>query len=308
MTGDRPAASLAARLVTYQAERFPLRRNAPVLFAYGAAMAAISAHLAGRPWPSAGAVFSAFVVVLLVFFQLRVCDEVKDREHDARWQPERPIPRGLISLREVVLTGVATIPVALAAALLLDARLLWPLLAIWVWVGLMTVEFFVPAWLRARPVAYMVSHMVVVPLITLYATACEWLPREAGPPPGIGLLLALSYANGCVNEIGRKMRAPESERPGVETYTALWGMRSAAFAWLGCILAALLPMVALGFLAGAGLAIGAVGLIGAAAALGLVLRFLAGPTAALGKAFDVVSGLWVLVSYAALGILPGLLR
>ncbi len=308
MSGDRPGAPLAARLLTYQSERFPLARNAPVLFAYAAAMAAISAHLGGRPLPSAGAILSAFAIVLIVFFQLRVCDEVKDREHDARWQPERPIPRGLVSLREVVLTGLATVPLALAAALLLDPRLLWLLLAIWAWVALMTVEFFVPAWLRARPIAYMVSHMVVVPLITLYATACEWLPREAGPPPGIGLLLALSYANGCVNEIGRKMRAPESERPGVETYTALWGMRAATLAWLGCVLAALVPLLALGKLAGAGLAVGAVGLAGAAVALGLALRFLARPTASLGKAFDLVSGLWVLLSYVALGVFPGLLR
>lgn len=304
----RPVTPLAARLLTYQAERFPLWRNAPVLFAYAAAMTAVSAHLAGRPWPTPETMASACTVVLLVFFQLRVCDEVKDLEHDTRWQPERPIPRGLVSLREVVLTGLATVPLALGAALLLDPRLLWTLLAVWTWVGLMTVEFFVPAWLRAHPIAYMGSHMIVVPLITLHATACEWLVRGAGAPPGILLLLALSFANGCVNEIGRKMRSPESERPGVETYTALWGMRRAAFAWLGCILAGLALMVVLGVRSGAGLAVGALGIAGAAAALILVLRFLAEPTTALGKAFDVVSGIWVLACYVALGLFPGLLR
>jgi 4-hydroxybenzoate polyprenyltransferase len=302
------AAPLHERLWTYQSERFPVIRNGLVLLAYGAAMAFASAHLGGRGVPPAAAVASAFIVTFLVFFQLRACDEVKDLEHDARYQPERAIPRGLVSLREVVGAGIATAPVALAAAVLVDARLLWALAAVWVWMGLMTVEFFVPAWLRARPVAYMVSHMVIVPLITLYATACEWLPAGQGPPPGLAALLALSYANGCVNEIGRKIRAPGSERPGVETYTALWGMRTACLAWLGCVLAALAAMMVVGWIAGAGRAVAAAGIAGALGVAGLAAAFLARPTPALGKACDLASGLWVLVCYLAVGFLPVLLR
>jgi hypothetical protein len=41
--------------------------------------------------------------------------------------------------------------------------------------AVMTKEFFVPEWLKKRPIVYMVSHMAIMPLIDLYATACDWL-------------------------------------------------------------------------------------------------------------------------------------
>jgi len=35
----------------------------------------------------------------------------------------------------------------------------------------MSKEFFVADWLRRRPVLYMLSHMVIMPLVDLYATS-----------------------------------------------------------------------------------------------------------------------------------------
>jgi hypothetical protein len=113
----------------------------------------------------------------------------------------------------------------------------------------MSFEFFVPAWLKARPFLYLVSHMAIMPLIDLFVTACEWLPRAGAPPPGLWLFLALSFVNGCVLEIGRKLYARENERPGVETYSALLGPKRAALAWSAC------AILAYGLLLGVGNAV-----------------------------------------------------
>jgi hypothetical protein len=57
-------------------------------------------------------------------------------------------------------------------------------------------------WLKARPFLYLVSHMLIMPLIDLFVTATEWLTRAGSPPAGLWLFLLLSFANGCVLEIG----------------------------------------------------------------------------------------------------------
>jgi 4-hydroxybenzoate polyprenyltransferase len=89
--------ALPQRLWIYQRERFPLGRTAVLIAVFSAASISVSAHLAGRalpPWP---AFLVAFIVTLVIFFQMRACDEVKDAEDDARYRPERPVPRGLVS-------------------------------------------------------------------------------------------------------------------------------------------------------------------------------------------------------------------
>ena len=46
----------------------------------------------------------------------------------------------------------------------------------------------------------------------------------------------MSYFNGIVIEVGRKIRAPADEETGVNTYTVLWGRRNAVLVWLGAML------------------------------------------------------------------------
>ena len=101
----------------------------------------------------------------------------------------------------------------------------------------MTREFFAPRWLKRHPVVYMTSHMVILPLVDLYATACDWwVAGRHRPPRGLYWFLIVSYLNGLVIEIGRKTRVPADEEPGVETYSALWGTGGAVRAWLIAVL------------------------------------------------------------------------
>ena len=298
--------TLARRLWTYQAERFPLARTVPLLAVFSAAAVNVSAQLAGRDLPGPQAYVTAFLLAFLLFFQMRAADEVKDLEDDRRYRPERPIPRGLVPLRLIVGLGVAAVPVAALAAWAWHPPLLWLLALTWAWLALMTAEFGAPAWLKARPVLYLVSHMAILPLIDLMLTGVEWLPGGA-PHPALVLFLALSFVNGCVLEIGRKLRAPESERAGVETYSALWGPARAAGIWTLCLAAAAALLAMTGAALGTGWPAAAVAAAGLAAAAFLARRYAAAPTGAAEKALDAAAGLWVLVCYALLGFGPLLL-
>lgn len=227
---DAPSASkargLGARLWEYQAERFPVFKHGVLIAAFGTSAVCLSALLRGSA-PAWLALVVAVLVLFGLFFQLRVADEHKDNEDDTKYRPERPVPRGLVTLAELrgVAIGVGLVQVALTAWL--DWRLLALLALVWAYMAVMTKEFFVPAWLKKRPIIYMVSHMAIMPLIDLYATACDWLPAGVALHEDFGLtllaFLLLSLVNGSVIEIARKSWAPAMEREGVETYSKLWG-------------------------------------------------------------------------------------
>ncbi|NVO12414.1 MAG: UbiA family prenyltransferase [Rhodoplanes sp.] len=300
--------SLAGRLWIYQAERFPLARTIPLLLAFSASSVTASAHLAGRPVPEFWAYATAFVVVLVFFWQMRVADEVKDADTDARWRPERPIPRGLVSLRLIVGLGIASSFVALAAAFAFDPWLVLLVLMVWAWLGLMTVEFFAPKLLHASPALYLATHMAIMPLIDVFLTGCEWLPAGHGLPTGLWTFLLMSLANGCVAEFSRKIWAPVNERPGVDTYTSAWGISAAVAALAGAWLLGFFALIAYGHV----LAMTKWFVIaGAAASLpiaGSMITLLASPTPAAQKRLETLSGIWILLCYVLAATLPFVIR
>ncbi|WP_159587361.1 UbiA family prenyltransferase [Chelativorans xinjiangense] len=295
---------LAQRLWIYQRERFPVARTALLVAVFSAASVNVSAFLAGRPLPSLAIYAVAFIVAFTVFLQLRACDEVKDADLDRRYRPGLPVPRGLVDLKVIVGIGLAAVPVAAVAAAMLAPALLWLLALAWLWLGLMTVEFFAPEWLRARPFLYLVSHMMIMPLLDLLVTGCEWLTASGAPPEKLWLFLVLSFVNGCVIEIGRKLRAPENEREGVDTYSALLGPRRAAFLWCALLLAGFGLLLAVGRAVGAFHAVAIVGFLGLAVCLVSALLYLRAPTKGAERRVDAMAGLWVLICYGAAGFVP----
>ncbi len=298
--------SFLNRIWVYQAERFPLKKTVPLLLVFSAASICVSARLADRPLPEWPAFVVGFVLAMALFFQMRVCDEFKDAEDDRRYRPDRPIPRGLISPGEVLSLGVLTVPLAIAAAWFWDAKVLWLLAGVWIWLAAMTAEFGAPDWLKARPVLYLLSHMAIMPLIDLLLTGIEWLP-SGGAASNLWLFLALSFVNGCVLEIGRKLWAPENEIAGVDTYSGLWGPSRAIRIWLGVILMSFALLVGTGIATGTGWITALVGML-ALIPCGLAANgYHASPTPKAQGRMDTVSGLWVFFCYATAGFLPYLI-
>ena len=301
-------ASLLARWWIYQRERFPLATHMPLIAAFSFCTLTFSMLARGHvALPLLKAALVAFGTALLFFLQMRIADEFKDADEDARYRPYRPVPRGLITLRELGIVAVAAGVVQALLALWLSPALLPFLLVTWAYLGLMCREFFARDWLKAHPATYMWSHMLILPLIDLYGTACDWRVANVPPPLGLGILLFVSFCNGFILEVGRKIRAPEDEEYGVETYSALWGRNRAVVVWLvalvvtaaGAALAALqiaLPwdIVAYAVVVVAGIYAG--------------WRFLRRPTPGSGKPLELLSGIWTLVLYLSLGAIPLALR
>lgn len=301
---------MANRWWTYQRERFPVLAHGPLIAAFSLSAVSYSSLVRGatRPphWQSCVA---AFLSSFLFFLQLRIADEFKDFKEDSAFRPYRPVPRGLVTLRQLGRVWIGCIAIQFAIALWLSPRLIVLLIATWIYLGLMSKEFFARRWLKARPVTYMVTHMAIMPLVDLYTTACDWVPAGSyRPPPGLVFFLIVSFLNGMVIEIGRKIRSPQDEEKGVETYSFLWGRTKAVAVWL-------LMLLATGqcaYLAGRGISFAKPVLVLLTTVfVGAVVVgtwFLRSSLPKRGKYIEAISGAWSLTLYLSLGVIPMVLR
>lgn len=290
----------------YQKERFPLLAHGPLIAAFSACAVAFSSLLRDAPPPGLQMYLTAFGVCLLMFLQLRIADEFKDAEEDARWRPYRPVPRGLVTLGELrILFGIAAL-VQVGLVVALDFRLLAVLAIAWTYLALMSVEFFARGWLKKRPLVYLISHMGIMPLVDFFGTACEWLPRGSAAPEGLGWFLAASFFNGIVIETGRKLRQPADEEEGVETYSRLWGKSVALNVWLGSLATTLVCAVvaarAIDFMVPVSLVLTPFVLV----ALAFKPAYLRGSLN--GKKVEAMSAAWTLALYLMLGLVPLFLK
>ena len=297
---------LAARLWIYQRERFPVAQYLPMVAAFAFSASSYSRACGGRPGIVALPVlFAGMATSFCLFLLLRLFDEFKDREDDARYRPYRPVPRGLVTLGEIRACIFAVFGTMAAINALVDPRLLAPLALASGYILLMWREFFVPKWLRRHPIAYMLSHMLVMPVIDFYATGLDWIHNGVPMPRELFLFLAMTFLNGCVIEIGRKIRSPEDEEHGVETYSALWGPRRAATIWLAVLAVTFALALECCWRVGCGLA--GLPLLGTEAvrcATPAVL-FLCGRRC--GPKIERASGVWTLAMYLIVGGLPVIL-
>ncbi len=293
----------------YQRERFPILTHGLLIGAFTGSALSVSTLLRGRiAVPDTGASLAAFVCAFILFIHLRIADEFKDHDDDIRYRPYLPVPRGLVALRELGWLAAAGALVQLVLTLWVKSELTLMLMLVWLWLALMTKEFFVPEWLKARPLAYMVSHMLIMPFTALYVGAFDWLAAGGPPPAGLIWFLVVGFFGGIVLEVGRKIRAPEDERPDGGTYSAAWGRRKAILVWLGAMVLALtcaLPVAQrisfFGPIAGLmAVLVGAAGLV----AWGMLTR----PEQAREKLIEHVSGAGILCLYVALGPAPLLWR
>ena len=293
---------MANRWWTYQHERFPIFGHGFLITAvcFGAIVYSLRAR-SHFEFPDGYTLLVAFVSTLVFFLQLRIADEFKDYDDDLACRPYRPVQRGLVLLSELRRIALAGAGIQFLLVLWLSPPLLPPLFLVWAYMLLMTKEFFVHGWLKRRPVIYLLSHMLIMPLIYLYITACDWKAAHEAIPNDLVWLLGMGFFNGIVIEIGRKIRSPQDEEQGVETYSALWGRGRVTLLWIGALLAtmffALIAAHKIHFTAPMAWLLG-VSILGAFIG---AARFLHNPARGSGKLIEHVSGIWTLILHLGMG-------
>lgn len=95
----------------------------------------------------------------LYFLQIRLADEPKDFEHDNKFHPNRPVQRGLITLKELTRAKNSTVVIFMILACLTGSLAVVALAVLQQSYSYLTrQEFFVRDWLRQHFFIYQYSH------------------------------------------------------------------------------------------------------------------------------------------------------
>lgn len=305
---DEKSRSFLYRFYKYQNERFSFVQNGIMILAFtfsAASFSRICRHEEG--FMPVNLFIAGVVTSFIFFFLLRIFDEFKDNKKDSQYQPYRAVPRGLISLKELGWVAFVLILIQIVLNAVFMPVMLYVYALVMVYMILMTKEFFVKKWLTARPITYMWSHMLIMPLIDFYTTGLDWLNADAKPPMALIFFLAVTFFNGIIIEFGRKIRAKEAEEVGVDTYSSIYGSTRATVIWLITLL------VTFGFALQASQLAG-YGLIGFLILLTIVIlcalpaiRFIKTQQQKHAKQIEIAAAIWTICMYLTLGGVPMLI-
>lgn len=294
--------SFLNRFYIYQKERFPFLAHGLLVASFSFSAISYSRICRGAAgFVSAKTFLTGIFITISLFLLVRIFDEFKDAEDDAKYRGELAVPRGLISLRELALIGTAIVILQITVNLFFFRQMLIIYFIVIAYLLLMGKEFFVPAWLKKHQFWYVTSHMFIIPLIDMYASGLDWNVAGVHPPKGLLFFFAVSYMNGIVLEIGRKIRIPEKESEGVLTYSFLLGANKAVILWIFILLVTLMLSIAASVFAGYGtvafIVLGSVFLL----CLLPAFFFLKKKSQKISKSIEYASALWTIAMYLTLG-------
>ena len=205
---------------TYQKERFPVATYGMYIFSivFGTFCFAIDKTYN----PNWIMFLPMFAVAFLQFLIVRIVDEFKDYEEDAKYRPYRPVPRGLVTLKELGILGGICAAVQVGITAILNLKGLIFLGLVWLFFGVMSKSFFIKKLVDKHILLEVTLDELLMPVLVLYlSTFVTSISVKLIP------FLILSYLGSWIVEIARKVRCKEDEEEGVKTYTAVFGIPAA---------------------------------------------------------------------------------
>ncbi len=155
---------------------------------------------------------------------MRLFDEIKDHEHDKKNYPDRPVSRGLLSLREIEILAWVSVAIGVILNLLLNSTIGCAAYIAVLGYHLLTYrEFFVKKWIKQHFFLYNILHLLQLCLLQLYI----YVTLAPVDQDVAALHLALIVTIVVLMEFARKMRPADNDAAN-DTYSAKFGQRTAA--------------------------------------------------------------------------------
>ena len=164
-----------------------------------------------------------FIVAFLQFLMVRITDEFKDYEEDCKYRPYRPVPRGLITLKELKVLFIICVILQLLITLWINPKGIFLLIVVWIFFFIMSKGFFIKKFLDKHILIEVFLDELLLPLLMLYLSSFIYYIDYSN----IWKLLLMGYIISCIVEVARKVRCKEDEETGVKTYTAVFGIKRA---------------------------------------------------------------------------------
>jgi 4-hydroxybenzoate polyprenyltransferase len=223
--------SRTARLRAYLDERFPLLGHGLLILSFYSSNQFLAHALSSPAEPMRYDLTSlcGSLTLLLFFLHLRIFDDHKDYAADCRHFPHRVLQRGVVTLGELKVLAALAIAGEFCLAAICGPAALVAVTAAFLFSLLMLKEFFVGEWLKQHFLVYASVHMLVMPLLSLVIYSFATGEFFWNAPGWYWLYSLVSFFVAFNWEISRKIRAPEEEIEGVDSYTRLFGTYGAAY-------------------------------------------------------------------------------
>lgn len=212
-------------IARYFKERFPPLLAIFLSAGYAAYLIGMWQRIGGQ---IDGVLLTSFLVGISFLFLLlrqRILDEFKDYNHDRKNYPNRPLQRGLVTKRQLIIIGIVAFAGELGSILLISPLALAYYVPVLIYSLLMAKEFFVGEWLKKRQTLYFISHQSVYILLALWA--CMVFKVEFSLNAVIATIALVCVMAGA--EIVRKYEVRKNARGKRvnDTYITSWGLTGA---------------------------------------------------------------------------------
>jgi 4-hydroxybenzoate polyprenyltransferase len=223
--------SLPSRIHAYLGERFPLFANGLLILSFYSSNQFLAHALSQPGEPMRYNLNSVLgcLTVLCFFLHMRIFDDHKDYAADCRYFPNRILQRGTVTLRELKILAAFAIACEFLLASICGPAAFISLLAAFAYSVLMLKEFFVGDWLKKRFLLYASIHMLIMPLLAMTVWSFATKQYFWQIPSWYWLYSLVSYFLAFNWEISRKIRVPEDEVEGLDSYSRLFGTFGAAY-------------------------------------------------------------------------------
>ena len=176
------------------------------------------------------------IICLLYTFHIRVLDEIKDNSFDNEFHKERPVQRGLISLKELKL--IDKIFLLAQIFLLIFINSITPIIF---WISTLLYsqiakqEFFLKNMIRNNFMIYNLLNLLQMFFLQMFLYSLLLKSIEWTNP---FLYVHFIYVLGKIFlvEVGRKLKVKKLENKGKDTYSARYGIKNASFLYIAILI------------------------------------------------------------------------
>lgn len=173
-----------------------------------------------------------FALVWLVFFHMRLFDDIKDYQTDRMVNRDRPLPRGVLTTDEFGAGILFCVLLEIFVAASLGFNIFTTYVMVLAFTLVMRQEFFIGDWMRPKMELYAATHTFSASLLGLLIYSASTGKTIVEAPRAYLMVVLGNWFVFNVFEFGRKTFGREEEREGVDSYS-LRLMPFGAFALLG---------------------------------------------------------------------------
>lgn len=294
---------LIKRLYSYQKVRFPILSHGLLIGSFTFSAMAFSVMCSRKLYAnfelfSLSNFLLAFINTFCIFLLLRISDEFKDAEYDKVHRPHLPVPSGMVALSELKKIGVLVLILITIINVTVNIDRFHLYLFVMLYMVLMYKEFFMHDYLNRHQVLYVISHMMIIPLVDTFASSFAWSGLK---PDLIGLywFFALSFFNGLTLELGRKIKSEENEE--ANSYSKSLGFNKAMTLFRWVLLVTFILSIGSSMYINVSIAHYLIFIVGFLICISFSFFFSRNRTIANSKKFEMLSGIWAILMYLNLG-------